>query len=129
MKDKIISLIIWILVWWIIVYFYWVYTQKDNTNKLNTWINIQNSNFDPSNMSDAQLERMANRAWISIEELKQRLDNWENIRDITANSWSWFSWTWINRSWDNRTWTWFSWSWFSWTWRTRWNPNNSQIEQ
>jgi len=98
MKDKIISWIIWATIWWIIVYSYGYFMNNSNTNWF-TWSPswFTKGGFDPSNMSDDQLQRMATRAWISLEELKSKIASWENIRDIVP---MWNRW--------NRTWTWLT---------------------
>lgn len=84
MKNKIISFIIWVLVWWVLVFWYW----SLNGNNQPSWQrgvwgpNAWAANMDVSTMTDEQLEQMATRAWITLEELKEKLESWENIRDI-----------------------------------------------
>lgn len=95
MKDKLISLVMWIIIWWSIVYSYWYLTSdsswRDTSKSGKIWISS-----DTSNMSDEQLERMATRAWISEDELKKRIEAWENPRDIMWTSWGAKNWTWSN---------------------------------
>jgi hypothetical protein len=114
MRDKIISLVLGLLLWVGIMYFYWLYTWKwsmifPNQKSVN-WITTRWGNFDTSIMSDDQLQKMADRAWITLAELKNKLDAGENIRDILpARSWSWtrsgstFQW---NRTQDSISSTW-----------------------
>ncbi len=92
-RDKIIAFILWILVWWIVVYAYWSYTGRWSmmfpSQKWVNWISTRLGNFDAGSMTDAQLERMATRAGITLAELKKRLAAWETLRDIMpARSWS-----------------------------------------
>lgn len=119
LRDKIISFWAWILIWLVIMatigyFIWWKWPWKFGNNwpmwNENTRWQFPSDrtgwNFDPSSMSDEQLERMAKRAWITKEELKKRIDSWESIRDIMpARNWSWsMSWT---RWWNNqKTWTW-----------------------
>lgn len=98
MKDKIISAFIWSIIWWLIVFWYNYFLNWSNTNNL-----IQNQpswDFNTSNMTDIQLENMATRIGISKDELKAKIDAWEDIRSLMpTRSWSWnfnrenFSWT------------------------------------
>ncbi len=82
MKNTIISFILWILVWWMLFYWY-DYVNSDN-KKTNSQDRIQNStwrwNFDPANMSVEQLQRMADRQWITIDEMKEKIKSWEWFR-------------------------------------------------
>nr|MDD3720664.1 hypothetical protein [Candidatus Gracilibacteria bacterium] len=83
MRDKIISFFLGVLVGGIIVYGYTYYTtSKTKTSSGYTASGQTRGNFDPANMTDSQLENLANRAGITKEELKKRLDAGENIRDI-----------------------------------------------
>lgn len=109
MKDKIFSAIIWIIVWWWVVFGYWYiqWTTDDETstqtnNKTNTqstqatrwwW---ETSAAEPSEMTDEQLTRIAERAWITLEELKAKIDSWE---DISSLGW------WRGQRWWQTTWT------------------------
>jgi len=112
LRDKIISFILWILLWWIIVYSYWTYTWRWSVMFPKQWGLIWTTtwwgNFDAGAMSDEQLERMATRAWITSDELKKRLASWETLRDIMpARTWSWtrsgwnFQWRWTTGTWSN----------------------------
>lgn len=93
MKDRIISFLLWLLVWWIVFYWYTYIKTDDKKPSLNgTWNFNSRQNFDPSNMSDEQLQRMADRSWISLEELKEKIKSWEDIRGII--------WWWRNRNWS-----------------------------
>lgn len=99
MRDKIISFLLWVLVWWLIVYGYTYY----NESKIETtsWFptNWQTRwNFDPSNMSDEQLQRIADRQWISVGELKEKMSSWGWF---TKPIWSWAindSWSWLSNA-------------------------------
>ena len=98
-SDKIISFVFGLLIGWILVYSY-SYITQDKT--LGNWWPVWWSmwNFDASNMSEDQLERMATRAWITKDELKKRLDSGENLREIMpARTWSWSNFSW--RRWNN----------------------------
>lgn len=89
MRDKIISFILGLLLGAAIVYGYSSYSAKNSTFDPNVrWTRW--GNFDASTMSDAQLQRMADRAWITLAELKQKLASGQSLRDIMpARSWSW----------------------------------------
>lgn len=108
MRDKIISFVLWILVWWILLYSYTYFIWDKSWDNWIWWANWtrQMWNFDPSNMSDDQLERMAKRAWITKEELKSKLEAGESLRDIMpARNWSWSNFWW-GRNQDSATWSW-----------------------
>ncbi len=109
MKEKIISFVAWLLIWGIIVYWYWYFTtsEQPTSNLGNRW-NFTRWNFDPANMTDEQLERMAERAWITKEELKEKIDSWEDIRSLMWGAWWGMRW--------NRT--------NMWTWTTNWWPTS-----
>ena len=77
MKNKIISWVIWAIIWWILVFWYSnLFTEGQNNNiwdknmwpEWNGWVRMD---IDSSNISDDQLEKMAERAGISIDELKE----------------------------------------------------------
>ena len=110
MKDKIISWIIWAIICWLVIYWYNYYFNTNMSNsKTSNW--FSRWNFDPSNMSDAQLERMATRAWITPEVLKSRIASWEKLSDIIPmwNRWTWSwmrSWSWNRMRGWNGTWSW-----------------------
>jgi len=78
MKNKIISWIIWIAVWWIIVFWYGKIFPQIQKNI--TWKN-QNNVLNTSVTSE-QLNRISNRTWLSIEEIKQKLDSWLTLKEI-----------------------------------------------
>ena len=107
MRDKAISFILWLVIWWVIVYWYWYFVNKDTNqlNDLNRWNRFSRGNFNPSSMSDEQLQKMADRAWITLEELKNKLKSWENIRDLMpSRRWS-----------ENGTTRWWDFRWNSWS--------------
>ncbi|NDK07610.1 hypothetical protein EOM39_00010 [Candidatus Gracilibacteria bacterium] len=79
MRDKIVSFVLGLLIGGAIVYGY-TYFMGDNTQQGPTGGPM--GNFDSSNMSDEQLERMATRAGITKDELKKRLEAGESLRDI-----------------------------------------------
>jgi hypothetical protein len=84
LRDKIISGVLWIIIW-----IFWVYTYQYFSNTLSlSSSSSQKRNFDISNMSDTQLTRMAERAGITKEELKQKIDAGEDIRSIMRKNWS-----------------------------------------
>lgn len=110
MKDRIISWILWIVLWWIIVYSYWYYNnQKSSVWTWNIWWTWFTQNL--SNMSDTQLERMATRGWITVDELKAKIKSGEDLWNILPR-WNFWTWTWSrDRTWTwsrNRIWTWIS---------------------
>lgn len=107
MKDKLISFILWIIIWAI-----WCFTYNSFFNSNNWWLTPwawwQPPQMDTSNMSDEQLESMANRMWITKDELKTQIDSWKDLRTIMqenrTKSWTWNTNTW---SWNQiKTWTW-----------------------
>lgn len=108
MRDKIISFTLGILVWWVLVYSY-SYFIWDKSKEVLGWWNPwtrQMWNFDASSMSDEQLERMATRAWITTDELKDKLEAGESLRDIMpqrTGSWAGIEW---RRNQNTLTWTW-----------------------
>ena len=99
MRDKIISFVLWLLIWGAVVYGYSYYiSSKSQVWFPNNW--QTRGNFDTSTMSDDQLQKMADRAWITLAELKKKLDAGENIRNLMpARTWSW-----ARPSWDSQ-WT------------------------
>lgn len=102
MKEKIISWILGAILGWAIVFSYGYFTNSDTLNIHPNWVwmpswNFWSWTFDTSNMSDEQLEMMAKRAWISTDELKIKLENWEDMRTLM-----WWRWTW---RWENSSWT------------------------
>ena len=106
MRDKIISFTLGILVWWVLVYSYSYFIWDKSKDVLIqapwTW---QMWSFDASSMSDEQLERMATRAWITTDELKDKLEAGESLRDIMPQR----NWSWSNfwgRNQNPTTWTW-----------------------
>lgn len=95
MKDKLISALIWAVLWGLIVL---LYTNLISVPSNNTWPNWSRpagwswAALDVSTMSDDQLEKMATRAWITKDELKAKLDAWEDIRSLMWNqngNWGW----------------------------------------
>ena len=84
MRDKIISFILWLILWWIIVFGYTYYkwtTNKTNYSNMQRWWSFGSWNT----LSDEQLERMSTRLWISKEELKKKIDSWEDVRSLMRN--------------------------------------------
>ena len=92
MKDKIISFVIWLILWGIIVYGYTYYTKPTMWNP-GTWGTQPTMNVE--SMSDEQLEKMASRAWITVTELKSKISSWEDIRSLM----------WWNRGNKTSSWT------------------------
>ena len=77
LQEKILNIFLGIIIGILIVYGYNYFMHSSSAQN-----QTMKGNFDPSNMSDTQLEKMATRAGITKEELKKRLDAGENIRDI-----------------------------------------------
>lgn len=102
MRDKIISFVLWLLIGWTIVYGYTYFMSDKSLQWPTGW---PTWNFDASNMSDEQLERLSTRAWITKDELKNRLEAGESLRDIMPQR----NWSWSNmgsRRWtDTTTWS------------------------
>ena len=78
MKDKLISTVIWILLGTLWMYGYFYFTSdvqpdiKDNSQQKElSW-----------EISEEQLLKISERSWIAVDVIQQRLDDWENIRDI-----------------------------------------------
>ena len=101
MKNKIISWVIWAIIWWILVFWYSnLFTEGQNNNiwdknmwpEWNGWVRMD---IDSSNISDDQLEKMAERAGISIDELKEKIEAGD---DIKPNRW------WNRNKWESNTW-------------------------
>jgi len=97
MKDnvliwKIISFVLGMIIWWVLVYSY-SYFIPWSSNNSSFWWNPwtpPNWTMDVSSMSDSQLEKMAESAGITKDELKAKLESWESLRNIMPNrSWSW----------------------------------------
>lgn len=106
MRDKIISFTLGILVWWVLVYSYsyFIWDKSKDVLIQSPWTR-QMWGFDASSMSDEQLERMATRAWITTDELKEKLEAGESLRDIMPQRNS--SWTnFWRRNQNPTTWTW-----------------------
>lgn len=95
-RDNIISFGLGILVWGLGIY---AYTMNNNPVWINNswmppmWWWRGQMTFDVSEMSEEQLENMATRAGITVSELKEKLESWENMRDIMWESW--------NNGWNN----------------------------
>lgn len=88
LRDKIISGVLWIIVW-----ISWVYAYQYFAGALSlSSPNSQGTSFDSSNMSDAQLARMAERTGLTKEDLKKRIDAGEDVRSLMRKNWS-NSWT------------------------------------
>ncbi len=103
MKDKIISFVIWLVVWWALIYWYMYFIEGDEVN--NSAMNNRGG-IDSSNMDEQQLERMAERIGISKEELKKKLDAWENIRDLMPQGWGSRWWNRWDVTWEGRSGSW-----------------------
>lgn len=75
MKDKIISWIIWVIIWWIIVFWYSsFFTEIQNDNPWASWVWWKGW----TEITEEQLEIIAEKQWITVEELKAKSD--EKIR-------------------------------------------------
>lgn len=92
MKDKIISCVLWMLVWWIIVYGYGLmnndWTQKNQN--LKGWFDRTTSAS--GSMSTEQISTISKRTGISEDVIKTRLESGETMRDImwwagNTNAW------------------------------------------
>ena len=97
MKDKIISFVIWLILWGIIVYGYTYYTKPTMWGP-GMWGTPPTMNVE--NMSDEQLERMATRVGMTKDELKKEIESGKDIRTIMQEKWVGFGWRWT------RTWSW-----------------------
>lgn len=83
MKDKIISGLIGAILWWAIVFGYTsIFAKETNTMIAPASFSGTTRNFDTQNMTDEQLATMAERAGITTEEIKAKLDAGESLRDI-----------------------------------------------
>lgn len=106
MVEKIISALLWAILWGLIVFLYMNINTVSSNNILSNWnmpVRWTWATFDVSKMSDDQLEKMATRVWITKEELKIKLESWEDIRNlIWTPSW------WFNK-WVTNTWSWTIW--------------------
>ncbi|MDD2907256.1 MAG: hypothetical protein PHH98_01315 [Candidatus Gracilibacteria bacterium] len=84
MKDKIISGILGAVLCGLVVFLYG-YINNGANGTMGNGVppsNFGSGAFDSSNMSDEQLEKMAERAGITKEELKSKLDSGEDIRSL-----------------------------------------------
>lgn len=106
MKNKIISFIVWLIVWIILVQWYSYFFKSDslenNMPENPTEWRIMNN----SSPSDEQLEKISERTWISVDELKEKIDSWEDLRSImwwTKRKSQTSSWN-LENNW--RTWSW-----------------------
>lgn len=85
MKNKLVSFLIWALLGTIWMYGYFTFTWNDTEN-----ISIKNWPTQSSwDISDEQLQRMEDRSGLSKEVIQERLDAWENMRDIMGWAWKW----------------------------------------
>lgn len=119
MRDKIISWLIWAIIWWLIVFWYSYFFNSDSSSYTNNQ-NSGYSNFpqswnsmDLSNMSDNRLQRIADKAWISLDKLKQKIKNGDDLSELMPK-WN-FSWSWnFNRGslnwWQQNTWNIQTWN-------------------
>lgn len=111
MKEKILSLLFWFVVALIISTAYLFFTNS------NTQQNTENI---PPQMeiTDERLEQMAERFWVDKDELKERIENWEDLRSILWENW-WFrnwSWAWFWPWSGNLIWTWSNINQWNWLW-------------
>ncbi len=101
-NEKVLTFIAWIIVWVILfsVYFFafWPHGNKWWNIWSKWWMNRWNFG-QQGQMDDAWLEKMAQRVWITKEELKKEIDSGKSIRDIMKEKsvqmwWSrWLSWS------------------------------------
>ena len=99
MKNKVISLLLWILVGWLGVYWYWHFTEKEVPNQAQrTWNQWE--------VSEEQISTIAEKTGISEEEIKSRLESWEAMGDIMWGTGR-----------EVGTWEWRATGW--WEWRAR----------
>lgn len=80
MKEKIISMFIWVLIWWALIFVYYNFFVLDNSS-ISEW-QISEKRIDSWDVSDEQLEKMAERSWMTTDEIKTKLESWESLRDI-----------------------------------------------
>jgi len=81
MKDKIISWIVWSIIWGAIVFSYWYFMNS------NVWDKAPNSRWVNMELTEDRLEKMSERSWISKEEIQKRINSGESMRDIMW--WKW----------------------------------------
>lgn len=85
MKDKVISMIIGIVIWWILMFGYFELFVSENSSPAKSQMSEQKPAW--WEISDEQLEKMAERSWLSTSEIKERIDSWETMRDIMWGQW------------------------------------------
>lgn len=113
MKEKIFSLLAWILIWVILCFWYnYFLNTKTNQSFSRNWWNSQ--------MTPEKLQSTADRLWMTKEDLQKELDSWKNIRDIMTEKWVSF-WWWRWASWSTR---WSSWWWNWWYGFSGWQNSN-----
>lgn len=102
MKDKIISWVIWAIIWWIIVFWYSSFSTETQNNNFwpnwmwSMWNELPWINFDVSSMSDEQLGKMAERSGITVDKLKEKLELWEGIRSFRERpNMGWWTNSWL----------------------------------
>ena len=93
MKEKVLSFVLWVALTAISIYSYWYFTSANNSNT-----NFTKWAFQTWEMTDEQIKSMADRVWISADDLKKELDSWKTIREIMKEKWA-------SLGWWNRTWT------------------------
>lgn len=78
MKNKIISWLLWLVIWGIIVVWY---------SYINEW-NWDKITQEKPEMNDEQISIIAEKSWISEDEIKSRLEAGETMREITGWMWN-----------------------------------------
>lgn len=117
MKEKLISFFLWVFITLISIYTYghFISSKAVNANQNFGW-----NMWQTWPISDEQLKQMADRIWMSVDDLKKEIDGWKTIRQIMQEKWlNFWRWTW---SWSmrwSRTWSWS----FRWTRTWSWNFN------
>jgi hypothetical protein len=85
MKKKLVSFLSGVLVWSIGIFGYFSFISVDtNDMPSKKWPKEISGDI-----SDEQLERMSEKSWISKDVIQERLDSWENMRDIMGWAWKW----------------------------------------
>lgn len=84
MKNKLVSFLSGILVGSISMYGYFMFTWSDTENMpTKNW--PTQSSWD---ISDEQIQRMSDRSGLSKDVIQERLNSWENMRDIMGWKWN-----------------------------------------
>lgn len=100
MQEKLLSFLAWIILWVVLCFWYNYFFNQKTDIKINSFTRPQNIE-----MTDERLTQMAERMWISKEELQKEIDSGKDIRTIMqeseVNMWVWMRGEWsFNRWWN-----------------------------